>query len=429
MEKQPNANGKKQRTRLLTCFSVVFCIFTLPNFAQDNELNLTVKPVASQFFVNRPIEYVLTIPNVRPASVTYALQALPRGFSLVSARKESASGIGQPVTRILFEFTSTAPGPIELPELIVSINDGWIFGVPFERAMLAEDPMKMRPFLVLRPESNMGAEVGKPYALMLYARNVAAITGLDLDLDEDALFSVTARLNALETGEGLALSLSREVPLARLEWLPLKTGLLQLPAVNAHVKAFAGDSSTIRPGNTILSVESASPSDDRAQEKQANPFAFDDIDPSAAVPLTASPAADSAAVILSALQHAVENVKKSRRVFFIFLTAFILLGSIVVFAIVTRRFKVLIPAAVMLAVVAFGAVKTGIPVLRPSGIFIGGEIKAVPEFSSSPVGNFPPGTPLIILKKSKTWYYVLQDKAVGWVPAELVVLTDSGKVW
>jgi hypothetical protein len=105
----------------------------------------------------------------------------------------------------------------------------------------------------------------------------------------------------------------------------------------------------------------------------------------------------------------------------VLLAVFVLLAFAVIFTAITRKFKALVPAAALLAVVAFGAVKAGIPVLWPRAIFTGGEIKAVPEWTSSPVGNFPPGTPLTILKKGKTWYYVSQDKTVGWVPAEMVV--------
>jgi hypothetical protein len=140
-------------------------------------------------------------------------------------------------------------------------------------------------------------------------------------------------------------------------------------------------------------------------------------------------ATDSAAAIQSALDNAIESAKNSLRLFVVLLAVFVLLALAVIFVAVTRKFKALIPAAALLAVVAFGTVKAGIPVFWPHGIFTGGEIKAVPELSSSPIGNFPPGTPLTILRKSKTWYYVSQDKTIGWVPAELVLLTNSGKAW
>jgi hypothetical protein len=289
--------------------------------------------------------------------------------------------------------------------------------------------MTTRPFLVLRPESAAPATVGKPYALTLYARNIAAITGLDVDLDEDALFSVTARLNALETGEGLELSLSREIPLARLEWLPLKAGSLRLPAVNVSVRSFAGDVSSIRPEDTMVSVESAGFQSETLQAETASPFpaAFDDIDPPD-IEIASTAVADTEAAIQSAFQQMSENAKKSRRVFAVLLAAFVLLSGMVIFITAKAR-KTNKKGNILLAVFAFAVIaailfRAGVPVFRTGGIFTGGEIKAVPEQASSPVGNFPPGTPLTILKKSKTWYYVSQDKTVGWEPAELVLVVS-----
>ncbi|MDR3284056.1 MAG: hypothetical protein LBS97_02630 [Treponema sp.] len=261
MEKQSNHNGTLRHARLLTRPVLMLTLMlaltqTLPVYGQENERKLSVKPANQQFYVGRPMAYTLVIPDVRPAQVTPVLPTLSGQITLVSMRKEGRLELYGPVTYILFEFVTYIPGLIDIPALAVSIDKAPPFLVPFDRAAAIEDPMRARPLFMLRPDQDGPAEVGLPFYFTLYARNIAAVTGLTLDLRKDAIFSVAERFPALETGAGLKDSLVQEIPLARFEWLPLETGALPLPGVQAGVKSFAGASSTLTAPETIMAVQS-----------------------------------------------------------------------------------------------------------------------------------------------------------------------------
>jgi hypothetical protein len=427
MEKQSNPNGTARRKGLLIRLAAL-CILAFPAYAQQNERGLSVRPASPQFYAGRPIAYTLAIPNVRPAQVTPVLSVLPPGIALVSMRKEGRQEPGGPVTFILFEFAAAVSGPVSLPSLAVSIDGGAPFLVPFESSMVIEDPLRARPFFMLLPDQAGPAEVGRPCYFTLYARNTAAVTGLSLDLRKDAVFSVAERFAALESGAGLENSLNREIPLARLEWLPLESGELNLPGVHLGATSFAGVAAAVTLPETVVSVrlqaglsaQAASPSGN-AFASMPYPSAFDRT----TLPVTEGIPAfweDPAAAVQAAVER---EGRVFRRAFWLcaaLSAAFILLAAALIALARFRKFRFLVPLSVLLVILGAAAIYFSAPLWRAGGIYAGGQIKAVPEDSASPVENLPPGTRVTVLKRSESWYYVAQDQVTGWVPAGAVYL-------
>jgi hypothetical protein len=341
----------------------------------------------------------------------------------VEVRKAGLSGFLNAETRVIFEFTSSIPGLLALPPLTLRIYGGEPFSVPFESATLINDPLHSAPILSLRPDSNARAEVGKPFRLTLFVRNAAAVTGLNLDLSKDALFSITERLSALDTVSGMEASLYSDIPLARLEWLPLETGNLQIPKVHVNVRSFAGIDSAVSTAAFTVTVVPALETETATPKPIAMPYpaAFDDVNSPDKESATTS-AGDADAVIQAALGFARAELRKSVRLFVVFIAvSAVLLGAVIV-TVVSRKYRMLIPAALFLVITAIGSVYYGKQAFRADGIFTGSEIKAVPEFSSSAIAILPPGTRLSVLKTGVAWYYVATNETTGWVPAETVHL-------
>jgi hypothetical protein len=438
MEKQPNLRQTFRRTGLLS----FLCVLALPLSGQQPvPLNgLSITPEQNRFYADRPITYMLTIPGASPVEVQATLPPLPDGVVLETLRKEGRIEAGQPMTVLRFAFRTSATGPLRLPALAVRVAGGPVVPVPFEETLVVQDPLLARPLVFLRPDNPGPARLGEPFYVTLYGRNIAAITGLTLDLRKDAAFSqvswgalasqetqASQEAQVLETGAGLEDSLTADVPLARLEWLPLETGVLPLPGVHLTVTTFAGEAVRVSPPVLQVAVEALPGAVPEPAAALPYPHAFDDPSlPTDDVPAFAT---DPAAAVQEAMQSAVQCAAgEARRSFVLFLAlcgAAVLLGAAAALAVRKRASRGAALASVLLAAAVFGLVRTGIPLTQTRGVFAGGGVKAVPEMSASTVGTLLPGALVRVLKQSDRWYLVSQNALRGWVLAESVYLMPS----
>ncbi|MDR3312721.1 MAG: hypothetical protein LBS64_06285 [Spirochaetaceae bacterium] len=380
--------------------------------------------------VGEDVVYTLFIPGVRPSDVDTALPAMPQGFSVRAMTKDAAFAGDQSGTRITVTIAADAPSAVALPPMGLRIGDGPLMPVPFQAAVVREDPRAVMPELVFRNEAPdagatpVTARVGEPLDVTLYGRYAVSYRDLSWSLPEDAAFSLVERLALLDDGPPLAARdgfIRRLQPLARFRWTPLESGVLTLPVVRLRAGTLAGNQAVVTVEEVQVRVAEAreaapaggaEPGDTLAMWAQAF-----EVPPDG----TSSSVSDSASSMVSG---AVGD--------FFWLPPLLIAGLLAGIAgLAIRRFFLRRggsrrTAATLLALaVISGALCLTVAASR-RGVFAGGEIKAVPDPLSSAVITLEAGTPVRIVKRSQTWYYVetgsARGNARGWVPAESVTV-------
>lgn len=419
----------------------------------------------------------------KPAHTTVEVESVPRGFSLVSSRKErrrrddpSSFDSGR-VDSVVFsqEWAAGAAGLRVLGPFIVTVD-----GI---EQVLA--PLEVQ--VHLRHDAGRGElrwEVaGDPHEifqgtavpLVLEGRYLHEMFELQCPPPRNAL------LEQSDPGfvpSGVAGSEWK--PVAYFSWTPLASGSQVLPFARVSYRTDNGEEATagsvrrtlsVRPAVSVSSGDTVSPLlSDAFAELPRDEEAPGDENRTVPVPdmleKTADPAVipalnawrngryGEAVATLRRMEH--ESLFSGRYryirqeaerslgfseysppparalVRIVLILSTVLLLMVAVLFILKKRARILsrcfMIALFFLLVTVIAGLFVLPPAIHPQAVSTGGVLRQIPEDNAGIVSSIPAGTPVVVLKKTGSWYYVrLPAMGSGWVPGDQIIpYTSAG---
>lgn len=460
---------------------VYLVLLFLPVYAAAYQVEL-VAPV-SECTEGESIVIEIHVFPAKPAHTTMSVESVPRGFSLVSSRKErrrrvdpSSFDSGRVDSVVFFqEWAAGEAGRGVLGPFIVMVD-----GV---EQVLAPLDVQVH----LRHDTGRGElrwevvedlhEIYQETAvtLVLEGRYLHEIFDLKCPLPRNALLE--------QSDSGLLqteVSGAEWKPVARFSWTPLSAGSQTLPFARIAYRTDDGQDVTVGSARQTLSVRPAvsASSGDAVSPLLSDAFAElprqEDVpgDSSRTVPVpeslekTADPAVmpaltawqigryGEAVATLRRMEHEslfpghyrhlrqdaeralgfAEYPPPPSRILvrIVLILSSVLLLTVVLLFFLRKKARILSWCFTIALSFLLVTVIAGFFVLpaafQPQATSTGGVLRQIPEDNAGIVSSIPAGTPVVVLKKTGSWYYVrFPVMGSGWVPEEQIIpYTSAG---
>jgi len=438
----------------LMLFSYV--LFSAPSVAEIRSLKITADE--QWFFTDSKCSFSLKIPDVLPNRVQITIGSMPEYLRFISSYKEEFVENGIRGTFIHLWFSSAKSGSIKIPALSLKIN-GRSYKIPFEAVMFYENPELIRPELIIDffdsaekklkvdSKGNIIVKTGEPIKIKLSLKYAAQISAFGWDLPENALFSEIHRYPLTEGNVGqLGFSPNSE-PVADFSWTPLEPGSYDLPPIKITAVSYNGlrvdlalpswkllatGSVTIKNNKSempsmlkdafqkakeessskeeILNVENLALASEiaklRSQERYS--FPFSDV--------------SKQRKILESEHGFVDTASEKSVLLLMFcIAAFCCCVIFVILLLLRKHFYWSVVLALLGIMFLTCGVLYGAALSRCHGVFVGGEVRLVPELSSKGSVSISSCSYVQIIEKTDGWCYIETSGAGGWVPSESVI--------
>ncbi|MFA6936810.1 MAG: hypothetical protein WCQ67_01105 [Treponema sp.] len=450
MEKSTTRN-KKHFQRLLI-FLLVFFLFFTDNFLfakqKQTYSELRVVPQSSFCFTEEATQFVLKIPNVPPAQVSFYTEPANSSVSFVSSYKdeyipENSSSLERgTLIQLWYKFKKT--GSITPPQLSVSINNKSC-KISFEPITVYENLNTVQPVLSINIQNkeNNGNEItcieGEQLKFIVYIKYAVQIISFDWELPENSIFSELKRYEITEgQPRGTTFSPSYE-PVASFSWQPLSVGKIKFPNIKIVATAYNGKRYDLSLQNYIVNVMPSEKENENSKINE-NVFAYAFTKPvsiqnesnakvkSVVNPqkiLTLRKAERNSFPFNSVVEKRISAEKEiglepgenepSIPLYKVFLISSLVLLIISVILFVLKKTRPAVIAITFYAVFLVGTVVSGIPLTLDYALFAGGIVSPIPEQAASSSVVVQPGSRIIIQKKAGEWVYIKYSDTYGWV--------------
>lgn len=418
-----------------------------------------------------------------PAHTTVEVESIPRGFSLVSSRKErrrrddpSSFNSGRVNSVVFFqEWTAGQAGFKVLGPFIVEVDGVEQVLAPLEvQVHVRHDGGRGELRWKIDGELR-NIHRGKAVALVLEGRYLHETFALHCPPPRNALLEqsdVDYEPEGLSGGEWK--------PVAHFSWTPLSTGTQALPFARIVYRSEDGEEISVGTTRRTVLVRSAGSAGQKDPESPLLSDAFtvssqqtDEEDSSmreVPVPESFNASTDpglalarkawqdgnhgEAIATLRRIEYTAMFPGQYRRIrqdaeralgfaeyppppsrmlvriipalFGVFLLMFVLLFPL------RKKARILsvcfVLAGSLLLIIAAAGLFVLPPALHPEAVSTGGALRQIPEDNAGTVSTISAGTPVTVLKKTGTWYYVrLPTSGRGWVPDDQIIpYTSAG---
>lgn len=419
----------------------------------------------------------------RPVHTTVDIESVPQGFSLVSSRKErrrrddpSFFNSGRVDSVVFFqEWRAQEPGRRILGPFIINVDGVEQVLAPVEVQVNARNDggqgeLRWKVDGVLH-EVFQGTAV----PLVLEGRYLTELLSIQCPPPRNALLEQVEAGYAADGGAGAEWE-----PVASFSWTPLSPGTQALPFARVLYRTDNGEEVTagtahrtisVRPAEQAGSDDAFSPllsgafsvspqeenSGNNAQQEASLPESLDSstdpvIDPARRA--WQDGRYGEAIAALRRIEYTVLFPGKYRRIrqdaehalgfaeyppppSKIFVRIVLGMSCVLLFVIVLllplkKKSRHLSLCFIFAVLLLMGTLVTGFfvlpPAFHPQAASIGGSLRQIPEDNAGIISAIPAGTPVSVLKKTGTWYYVrLPASGSGWVPEDQIIpYTSAG---
>jgi hypothetical protein len=325
----------------------------------------------------------------------------------------------------------------------------------FESVEVYPNPSRIFPELVIHFDSNHAAissltiAAGDKLQFSLYLKYAVRVTSFSWSLPEDSLFCELERSSILDGKTYSSAFSPDEVFLAQFEWVPLTAGVFPLPQVLVAAETYTGNITEPEYPRIVCTVsETAAPADDTHDSETgldifAQAFSESSIEDSSN---TRDPDKVAAAIHIAQLRSGERNrmifiqLRAQRQeaervagmendanepsvmVFCFFCTALLILLGFLAFFLIRKK-KHVLPIVSLCVIVLFLCLYSGIPLFPVYGIYVGGDIKMIPETDATTVMPLAAGTRVHVSSEAGGWMYIEFDgNKSGWVPSASVAV-------
>lgn len=433
---------------------------SLPAPLAEKELQFV--STSSWCLTDTECSFTVVLPEIVPSQVAIGNPVLPAGVSFVSASKNlwiegRASGT---ILELVLSFSQG--GSIQLPSLEVLV-EGQLYAIPFAPVDVFQNPKSLKPQLELSFHDQLGNELvmkaqdavagkkalqlvaGTPVFITVQLRYAAALEGFSWDLTPQALFQqVESYEESFDVG---AQELSHQLqPVAQFSFIPLKTGVLQLPTITLEVRGYDENRHTLSTGAiSVVSLQApeafSSSSDTASAAAFASAFAPPAITEEEPVPEVDQRLAQQLALLRwkerVSLPWSSATLQRQQFEQELSLTSgtgerslplgYLGLGLSLVTFIVTMVaiFKKKIFLSVLLGFLCILVFISSMVYLKPSfqpaGILAANNLSRIPEPDATHLFPVTPYSVVQIQQEVLGWYYVEAAGLEGWIPRELVI--------
>lgn len=404
-------------------------------------------PSNSFCFTEDRCQFELFLEKTPAQKVQFYVDKVPDSVNFISAIKE-ADNDG---TRITLWFQFKKAGTYTLDPLVVTVG-GKRQKIPFHTIIVYENLNTLRPELSVKflnqdrklKNNTMTITAGEHVGFTLYIRYAVQIISFNIDLPEDSVFNEIKRYAITEGNpRGTEFSPNNE-PVAVFDWQPLVPGKWHFPPVKIKATGYNGLRYDLTlPEYTLIVTKS------KQTKKQNQVQVKDDLFDYAFLESTDD--TESEFKLQQDLSHAKKlqelrikerhsfpfsKVSKERRQYEIdcglkpaedepsqpfFLTVTLFSVLLIILIIVFLVFKKLALAgfcAFILVVILTGTTVYAVNISANSAVFIGNNIRAIPEEITNSTVIVQPGTCINVKRKAGNWVYIKCNETYGWVYAD-----------
>lgn len=424
--------------------------------------DLKVTSTNSWYLTDTECYFSVVLPEIVPSQVSLGNPVLPSGATLITASKNLWVEGRNSGTIIELIIIFSQSGTIELPPLEVLV-EGQLHSIPFAPVDIFQNPKSLKPQVELVFQDELGNELawqnqgslqavaGKPIFIGVQLRYVAALQSLTWDLTPQALFQ---QVENYEESFNLSVSeLSHQFqPVARFSFVPLKTGIIQIPPITLEVRGYDENVHSLIVGNIPVIAQVAPEKDSSLPPEDAavtaalaaafSPPALEDEEPMLQVlPEVAQELAQlrwkerTSLPWLAATQHRQQFEQelgltpgvKEPVLLLGWLGVGLALGALVITIVAICKKKLFL--SVILGFLCILVLSVSLVYLKPSfqptGILAASNLSRIPEPDATHLFPVDPYSVVQIHKEVLGWYYVEVAGLEGWIPKELVVPIQS----
>ena len=417
MEKQRNKSVAESCRRLL----IIFLFFVTQSLYSQTLTSamlrdLTIVPAeGQQLCVNSEIKFQIIIPYTLPGQIDISMPQEKEGVSFKTLRKvESDSG-----TKIELWFVFEKTGRFELNPLVVKIRNSRR-QIPFVPVTIGINPKEQMPVCVIlrgnERNKSFTVTTGQKIKFRVCLQYATQVVRFNWDIPKDSLFIQGQMYEFTQVKQREKVVSDELIPLCDFEWTPLVPGKMDFPAFTITAVAYNGDRVNVpMPKITVNVLKGRSKSQDDGQTFFDSAFEQDFEEQNAQdeeLPSTE----DS---LIAAL-----NKQNDFSVVWIYISAVLLAGLIVVLIILIRRkrkgLSIICGAGVVCALVLF--IYCAAMRARKFGESTGAQIFSIPEMSASVKSEIPAGNRVQILSESGEWYYLRFGETEGWCKKDSIII-------
>ncbi len=420
-------------------------------------ISLVVAPQNERNYAGQECCFELKIPYTKADSVQASIPDLPSGVNFVSMRRSDYSE-DENGTKIELWFNFSEPGTYELRVMRITVN-GKIYPIKFMPVTISENPRDLLPQLVIKFDNGVdlvrqkkskisekaafSAEAGSKLKFTVYLQYAVQLISFDWEVPKDSIFTQTARYPVASGIRGSTDFSEELIPVSSFEWQPLTVGNMIMPKMRIVAISYNGTRTELPLPDSFIQVteSSALPSFSDAEENHF-PDAFENssiYSPSESV--ISKKDCENIASLRSKERRSLPfgSEAKTRRDFensigisdgeaepvyfgfwiFFFLSLLGLIFS--VFFIFSKKIVRLTFFSIVSLFFALFAVISMFRIKKDSGIFTGGKIAPIPEFSVDGVESINAGKKVFVEQKAGNWLYIRNSSSGGWTLSENVI--------
>ncbi len=237
------------KARRLFLAAIVLLITTQAAAAQNIWRTLMVVPEQEYCFAGETCAFTLIVPGYAQSRIDTTLQSTPDNVALISTTKEEIIDNGKRSTKITFLFRFTKSGTYQIRSLAARIDWTWSY-IPFQRITVYDNPITLAPELFLNYPSAIYES--EPFEMEVSAHFFSEFTDLAAQLGENYIVRLKDYKSPLPIKTG-GFS-TEQYPIAVYEIIPLAAGKMQLPAITALMRSYAGVQQSVVSTSPVLTV-------------------------------------------------------------------------------------------------------------------------------------------------------------------------------
>lgn len=448
------------KTIFLSFIYLVFWGNCEPIFSNDlNYSSLKITPESQWFFTQTDSSYILKIPQVSPSDVQITMPTMPDFVRFISSYKEEYLSDGNRGTSIRFWFNFFEPGEIKLKNITLKIKRK-SYSLPFETVTVYDNPIYLVPQLHLEIKDSNGITFvpdeqgfisvsnGQKLFLDLFVRYTSRIFQFQWELPENALFMEIQRYPIVENHTESTVFSPELKPVANFEWTPLESGIYDLPKINISAVAYNGQRYELTMPSLKInySLQKTQKTETRIHPALAEAFLepteeqetpkFQDS-PS----VTIEKASKLANLRIKEAYSLPFSKQKQQRIAYEtelnlgktpneisvplttigFAVGLVLIIISCIYLFFAKKKKIAISLFILAMTIISTTIIYAFPLTKTLGIFIGGEIRIVPEYNAEGNYSITELSRIQILEQTGEWYYIDLDGSGGWVPKSSVI--------
>lgn len=449
---------------------LVVLFITSSLYAQSNLYGLKFHQKDDYIFSLSNTEFYVDIENISPNMVTVYVNSIPENVELVSIKKETyippiESTNSTYGTHIVLTVRFLKSGNFRLHPCDIQIKTGF-YQIGFNSVHVYDNIQIIKPELSVhfdraeyngKTSSGFSVPIGTHIEFTVYVRQAAEVQGITWNIPENSLFEKIADYDVPKLSEQKFELFSRDFPVAKFDWCPLKEGTVPLPSVNVVTVSLGGSVETAKfPSYTVRVTGSLESTLGHSNEKKTvasvispdltDAFAVPDVSyTSGKITELSFEQTCEYCQLLQAEKHSFPLFSDAARkrikfentyelphvrrmpsviLFYCLIITALLLTLVSVFFLLRKAYSFSFVCASLLLLFTVMSIFNGVRIKRQYAVVQSGKLMSVPEKDISAGVELSRGSVICVRKIAGDWLYVTSSDASGWIQKDGVIFID-----